>query len=230
MSANWTWAHCTGVFQGFNSKPDQTATVAGNPLFDRGNCDSDRRNIVNLTAVALTPRFANSLARMIGTGWQVAGIYQFRSGMPISIQDGTDQQLSGIGHQRPNLLVTDPYSGQSGPGAQYFKTLANSSTPAFKAQDQGTIGNLGWNSLVGPTYWDVDLAVSRQFRITEKQALELRADAFNITNSFVSMPPSTAMPGSNAVPSFENISSNDFGRNIIAWPTRKMQFALKYTF
>ena len=224
MSANWTLAHCIGVFQGFNSKPDQTATVAGNPLFDRGNCDSDRRNLVNITAVGVTPQFSNHLVRTLATGWQLAGIYKFQSGMPISIQDGTDQQLSGIGHQRPNLVLPDNVYGDSGPSGQYLNRAA------FRAQDQGTVGNLGWNSLVGPTYWGVDVAVSRQFHLTERQALEFRVDAFNLANSFVSMPPSTAMPGSNAVPSFENISSNDFGRNIIAQPARKTQFALKYSF
>lgn len=78
--------------------------------------------------------------------------------------------------------------------------------------------------------WDVDLAVSRQFHITESQTLEFRADAFNITNSFVSLPPITAMPGTAQVPNFENFSNSQFGQNLAASPTRKMQFALKYTF
>ena len=24
MNANWTWSHCIGIFQGFNSKPEET--------------------------------------------------------------------------------------------------------------------------------------------------------------------------------------------------------------
>ncbi len=47
ISGNWTWSHCIGVFQGYDSKSDETATVPNNPNFDRGNCDSDRRHIVN---------------------------------------------------------------------------------------------------------------------------------------------------------------------------------------
>jgi hypothetical protein len=225
MSANWTLSHCTGYFQGFNSKPDQTSTVPNNPLFDRGNCDSDRRNIVNITAVAATPRFSGKLTRLVASSWQLAGIYRFTSGMPISIQDGTDRQLSGINHQRPNLLLPNSvYTGNDGPSGQYLNPKA------FALQDLGTVGSLGWNSLVGPTYWDVDLAVSRQFHITERQSLEFRADAFNITNSFVSLPPTTAMPGTAQVPNFENFSNSQFGQNLAASPTRKMQFALKYTF
>jgi len=226
MKANWTWSHCIGYFSGYNSKTDQTVTVPGNPLFDRGNCDSDRRHVVNITAVAMTPRFSNSLVRAVGSGWQLAGIYKFTSGTPISIQDGSDRELSGINHQRPNLV--DPanvYTGQSGPNAKYLNLSA------FALQPLGTVGNLGWNSIVGPTYWDIDMALSREFRLTERQSLQLRADAFNLTNSFVANVASTATPTSAAVPNFESLgSSSQFGLLNAAQPTRKMQFALKYTF
>jgi len=233
MNANWTWSHCIGYFNGYNSKTDQTVTVPGNPLFDRGNCDSDRRHIFNLTAVATTPKFSNNMARMIGTGWQVAGLYRFQSGTPISVQDGSDRNLTGINHQRPNLLTDDPYTGDSGPSARYLKPL----NVGFAPQPLGTVGNLGWNSIVGPTYWGLDLALSREFKIKERQSVQIRADAFNVTNSFVALPPTsgttnntTATPTSAAVPAFANVSNNLFGIINIAWPTRKMQFALKYTF
>jgi hypothetical protein len=74
------------------------------------------------------------------------------------------------------------------------------------------------------------MALSRIFHVWEKHTLEIRADAFNLTNSFVSLPPTTASPGNAAVPSFEAINSNLFGINNAAQPTRKIQFALKYNF
>jgi Carboxypeptidase regulatory-like domain len=230
MSANWTWSHCIGLFQGTRSKADVTVTAPNNPYFDTGNCDSDRRNVANVTAVAQVPQFSNRALRLAATGWQMAGIYRFSSGMPISIQDGTDRELSGLGHQRPNVVLPDAvYTGHTGPGAQYLNPAA------FALQPLGTTGNLGWNSLVGPTYWDLDLALSRQFHIRERQLVELRADAFNVTNSFVSNPPPTVDPTNANVPAFENLSSNQFGQIIAggvygAQPTRKIQFALKYVF
>jgi len=236
MKANWTWSHCIGSFSGYNSKTDQTVTAPGNPLFDRGNCDADRRHLVNITAVAVSPRFSNRLMRTVVSDWQLAGIYRFSSGMPLAIQDGTDRELTGINHQRPNVVNPDAvYTGNSGPSARYLNPAA------FQAQPLGTVGNLGWNSIVGPTYWDIDMALSRKFNITERQAIELRADAFNLTNSFVALPPtaggangatnSTASPTSAAVPAFANLNgANLFGVINSAWPTRKMQFALKYTF
>jgi hypothetical protein len=233
ISANWTWSHCIGYYQGFNSKPEETATNPYNPLFDRGNCDSDRRHIVNLTAVVQAPNLSNRLMHAVVTGWQVSGIYKFISGSPIALQDGTDQELSAINHQRPNLV--DPkavYTGKACGGCFYFNKAA------FAPQPLGTVGNLGWNSVVTPAYWDVDLALSRRFRFHERHVFEVRADAFNIGNNFVpafpgSNPPvqaNTAAPTSPAVPAFVGLNSAQFGQILSAFSTRKIQFALKYNF
>ncbi len=224
-SANWTWSHCLGYYQGFNSKPEETATNPYNPLFDRGNCDSDRRHLVSISAVALAPNLANHLAHAVVTGWQLAAIYRFTSGIPVSIQDGTDQELSAINHQRPNLVNPSAvYSGNACGGCLYLNKSA------FAPQPLGTVGNLGWNSITGPAYWDMDLALSREFRIRERQSIQVRGDAFNIANSFVPLLTSTAGPTSPAVPPFDAWNSSQFGQILTAYPTRKIQFALKYTF
>ena len=212
-------------YQGFNSKPDQTATNPYNPLMDRGNCDSDRRHLVNLTVVAQMPKFSSRMMNTVVSGWQLAGIYRFQSGAPFAVQDGTDQELSGINHQRPNLV--DPshvYTGLTCGRCLYLNKSA------FLAQPLGTVGNLGWNNVAGPAYWDIDLALSRQFRFHERHVFEVRADAFNITNTMIPQPPSTAQPTSGAVPAFAAFNSNQFSQILTAYPTRKIQFALKYTF
>ena len=168
---------------------------------------------------------SNNALRTAITGWQLAGIYRFSSGTPLAIQDGTDRELTGINHQRPNLVLPDKvYTGQSCAGCQYLNPAA------FAPQPLGTVGNLGWNSIVGPRFWGLDMALSRNFQIREKQSLQFRADAFNITNSFIPAVTPTANPISSAVPAFVNVSNNLFGQILSAQPTRKLQFALKYTF
>ena len=231
---NWTWSHCIGQLLGYNTKADQTITDPNN-INETGIRHSDRRHIVNLTAVAEVPRFSNTMMRLVASGWKTSFIYRYLSGTPLMIQDGTDQELSTINHQQPNLV--DPnnvYTGHSGPGQFYINKAA------FAPQPLGTVGNVGWNSLVGPGYWDVDMALSREFRITERQKVELRADAFNISNSFVPIAVPTAAGATSASgtqlgapptgPTFALISSPQFGQILSAYPTRKIQFALKYTF
>jgi hypothetical protein len=235
MSANYTLSHCIGYFQGFNSKTEETATSPFNPLFDRGNCDSDRRNIVNLTAVAQAPKFSNKAMSRVVTGWQLAGIYKYQSGAPFAVQDGAgvDPQFSGINHQRPNLVSPDAvYTGQTCGGCFFLNKSA------FLAAAPGTIGNLGWNSVVTPAYWDIDLALSRDFRFRESYVLQVRADAFNLLNSYVpafngTNPPvqaNTAQPTSPSVPAEAALNNTQFGQILNAFPTRKIQFALKLTF
>jgi len=224
-SANWTWSHCTGYFQGFNTKTDQTVTVPNNPLFDKGNCDTDRRQVVNVSVVAPTPRFNNNIARITMSGWQASAIYRFSSGVPLAVQDGTDRQLNGINHQRPNLVLPDQvYTGKSCAGCQYLNPAA------FVPQPLGTVGNVGWNSVAGPQFWGFDMSLSRKFLLREKQDVQFRIDAFNVMNSFIPGPTNTGSPTSAAVPSFANVSNNLFGQILSAQPTRKLQFALRYTF
>jgi len=55
---------------------------------------------------------------------------------------------------------------------------------ALAAPAPGTYGNVGYNSIVGPRYWEWNEAISRQFQIREQQRIEIRAEAFNVTNSF----------------------------------------------
>src|SRR5204862_43295 len=61
VSGNYTYSHCIGPYAMFGAMGPHVDDTYVNPYdreFDRGNCDTDRRNIFNLTAVADTPRFS----------------------------------------------------------------------------------------------------------------------------------------------------------------------------
>jgi hypothetical protein len=217
VSGNYTLSHCTGVLADINSAgppADETGTKPGDRDFDRGACVSDRRHIFNSTVVALTPQFANRTVRMLASGWTVSGIYRWSAGQPLNIESGVDRTLTGVLRQRPNQILADPYSDRSGgPLTQWLNPAA------FALPDLGTYGNVGYNSIVGPAQWSFDMAVSRQFRFRETQRFEVRAEAFNVTNSFRPQNPATALN-----------NTATFGQIRTAQDPRIVQFALKYVF
>jgi len=220
VTANYTWSHCIGPLAQFNSMGpfgDETYTDPDNRDFDRGNCDTDRRYIFNLTSLAETPQFANPTLRMLGSGWKLSGIYRRSAGAPLNILAGSDRALNGVvrgsGPQRASQVLGDPYGDRSG------RPLTNFLNPAaFTQPAAGTFGNNGRNSIKGPYTWAFDVSLSRSFRLREAQRLEVRAEAFNVTNSF--------RPGSpNQV-----LSNNTFGQLRTSDDPRILQFALKYVF
>jgi hypothetical protein len=219
VNANYTLSHCIGpyatLYGSLSLWPYETYTNPTNRDFDRGNCDSDRRHIFNVTGLASTPKFSNRTLRIVATGWRFAGIYKYSSGDPLNILAGTDRALNGIMNQRANQISSDAL-GDARPFAAYLNPKA------FAIPDLGTIGNIGHNSISGPGIWGLDMAVSRVFNLREMQRLELRVEAYNLTNSF--------KPGDPNV----TVSSNTFG--VIRTPAtsggdpRILQFALKYVF
>ncbi len=226
VSGNYTWSHCIGDFADLNSAgpaTDETLTNPANPKSDRGNCDSDRRHVVNWTTVATMPQFANPTARRLASGWRLSGIYRISSGAPLNITSGQDNALVGTTNQRADQVLASAYGDRSGrPGTNYL------SRTAFAVPAAGTFGNVDRNSLRGLKTWSFDLSLSRLFRITESQRIEVRAEAYNVTNSFRPVDPTTGAPGSAG--RLVNLSSGTFGVIRDSMDPRILQFAMKYLF
>jgi hypothetical protein len=69
------------------------------------------------------------------------------------------------------------------------------------------------------------MALSRAFKLAETQRLELRAEAYNVTNSFR---PAFTTTGASLLGL--SLASNTFGQVRSSLDPRIMQFALKYVF
>ena len=92
LNTNYTWSHCIGlqdigstalnpganyINQGYGQNSGPV-----NRDLDVGNCAQDRRQIANITLVAITPQFSNKATRMLGSGWTLATSFVARSGAP----------------------------------------------------------------------------------------------------------------------------------------------------
>jgi hypothetical protein len=217
IGANHTWSHCSDD----TPKPADQVRFGDPDLYrklatDWGNCNSDRRHVFSLSAVADTPQFAARALRAVASGWRASGLYRFSTGSYLTLTGGTNRSLSG-GTQVPNQILPDPYLNKK--GLDYLNPRA------FEQPAIGTFGNVGPRNILGVGTWGFDLALSRTFRLGETQRLEFRAEAFNLTNSF-RREFSVVREGNQATV----LSSNVFGRIDAALDPRIMQFAFKYVF
>jgi len=179
--------------------------------------------------VVESPQFSGRILHAVGSGWRLAGIYGWFSGSVVNVIAGTDRALTaikgadGMVLQRGNQISVNPYGVKSGRPLSNWLNRA-----AFDIPPLGTFGNIGRNSVYGPATWNFDLALSRAFRLHENQRVEVRAEMFNVPNSFRPGPVSTPANATNVVQGA--LSNAQFGQIRTALDPRIMQFALKYAF
>jgi hypothetical protein len=154
------------------------------------------------------------IANAIAGGWSLDGIMQKRSGLPVNVLAGLDlvrnQRPAG---DRPNLVPgVDPYQAQ---GLQWLNKAAfDSQTP----YNQKVYGNLGFNAVRGPGGFTWDAALHKRFKVTERNSITLRLEAFNLLNHIVFSNPVASVTS----PQFGLITSGSSGR--------AFQLAAKYMF
>ena len=213
LNGNYTLSRCYGdnTTGGFPQLA-QGPTNPDDPSADRGYCVQDRRHLGNLTVGVETPQFDSRALAVLASGWRVSGIFNARSGSPLNITTGRDLAFNGqrFQEQRVNQVSDDVYGD----------TLAAYLTRAAFAQPaSGTFGNYERNSLRGPAFWTVDMALSRLIAFGATQSVELRIEAFNLLNNF-----NWGNPGT-------NLNAGTFGRiTTNTGDMRILQFGIKYGF
>jgi hypothetical protein len=147
------------------------------------------------------------------SNWSLAPLVRYTSGLPVNPMTGKDVSLTGVGNDRPNVISSTMYTGAAH-GLKYQYVNPN----LYTANVAGTFGNASHNSLRGPGYFDVDLALSREFKAYEKLTLSVRAEAFNLFNH-----PNFVAPNG-------NIASSNFGQITTANDPRILQASMKLIF
>jgi hypothetical protein len=213
LYSNFTWSHCI-------SDVDFTGELAGtvyqnpnNRAGERGNCGFDRRLNYNASAVYASSGIGNRFAQHLTSGWQLSPIFTAYTGQPINLSDGgKDISLSGQLLDRPNVVSPNSVI----PSSQTQKSWFNQA--AFATQPTGTFGNLGRFAIYGPGTWNIDIAGSRTFKLTERFNLQARADVFNILNHA-----NWGTPGT-------SITATNFGQITSFSSPRIIQLAMKLTY
>jgi hypothetical protein len=163
---------------------------------------------------------AKGAAGAILGGWQVAGIFIAQSGTPVDIRSAGASLRAPGNQQRPNLNGEQNVIGDIGPGKQYFDTSVYSAAPA------NTFGNMARNAGPrGPGYINMDASVVKRIKANGRYALELRVDAFNVTNT-----PHFANPGRDfGTATFGQVNAT-LGPGDGATGPRLVRFGARFTF
>jgi hypothetical protein len=184
-----------------------------------------RQNLVASYDYQLPPldRISNR-AKALTRGWAISGITRVCSGFPVTLKSNGDNSLMGSipnGVNNYSLDLPDynaaplELNGNPRNGRPYFNT------GAFRANALGTPGNASRRSFYGPGAFNSDIALLRDFRLSDSKALQFRLESFNTFNHTQFFGPASVNG---------NIDSPGFGQVVKAAPPRLMQVALKLTF
>jgi hypothetical protein len=121
--------------------------------------------------------FRSGFARWVLGDWQVTGIFSAYTGTPLNLTFSSATLNAPGNGNRPNLNGKPEMFGAVGPGALWFDTSK------FSAPATASFGTAGKNILSGPGLVNLDFSVFRKLPVTERLGAELRAEAFNLTNT-----------------------------------------------
>lgn len=229
--ASYTWAHSID-----NVSLDSSIEAPSfnlDPRQERGPSDFDIRQAASAAVTYDLPspgkdKFLSPLLR----NFSFDGIFTARTAPPVNVITGANP-IGGNLIARPDLNATVPLylDDPLAPGGRRINRAAF-------IIPVGRQGNLGRNALRGFGLWQLDLALRRQFQLTDRVNLQLRAEAFNIFNhpnfgdperqlSFANFGVATAMLGRSLGAGGSNGGFNPLYQ--VGGP-RSIQLALKLAF
>jgi hypothetical protein len=175
--------------------------------YENGYNNFDVRHTFNLSVLYSVPfghgrRFgadAGTLTQAVLGGWEVGGIVNARSGLPVPVQivrpDIVYQDAAGNIFANPAAgraaIINVPGGGASRnvrrpdliPGVDPFIKdggLLFLNPAAFATPAPGTFGNLERNSIHGPGSKQVDMFFAKHFNAGARRDIEIRAEVFNM--------------------------------------------------
>jgi len=209
---HYTWSHALGdVVVGSSS------AAYYNPLnlnASYGNLNFDNRHQVAGDFVWTQPhRFSSRMVNSLAGGWTLGGKLYLYSGSPFSVVDSKiSAQINSAGTGLPSSGILADVVSPSAVGSDCGKVAISAaclskssfatynSTSGVSAPIQTDWGNIAPNSFYGPGYFDIDMQLTRDFRIKERARLTFGLAGYNVLNH-----PNFANPSG-------SVSSNSFGR------------------
>jgi hypothetical protein len=203
------------------------------PRLGYGSGDFDRRHVFSLTNVLELPfgrgqRFmgnAKGVENRLISGWSLSGTTLWTSGPPFSptYNPTSCARDRDTGPCQPNVVGTVHITGSRD---GYFATAAPLLQPGetsgpWQRPLAGTFGNVGRNSLRGPSFYQTDLSLAKSVHLTESLDMQFRWDVYNAFNRVNLGQPFSCVDCPNG---------GQINAPAIGAMQRQMQFALRIAF
>jgi hypothetical protein len=164
------------------------------PRVAYGPYDQNRTLVWVLNTVYQLPfgkgkRFASNASgamNYIIGGWQISDTTNWSSGLPWTpTLNSCSSEINSAAPCRPNSGASGFTKGPQGfdPINHLYRFFTPTTVGgAFLDPGAGLIGNVGFDSMWGPSIFTTDMSISKDFRLTERFDLKFQMDAFNIFN------------------------------------------------
>lgn len=235
FDAHYTWSKGLGVSGGdigayYGSDPAiNLQTDFDNLRLDRGPNTGDARQRFLADWIYKLPQFgrANGFLKTAFGGWEAAGIFNTRTGEPLTLTQPCpsyhcrpDHAAGSVNPILPNWEFNHTTRCVVGArcGIQYINRTAFVAVPLNPvSRIAARPGNVANGYLRNPLTWNVDLALSKNFKVRETMNLQVRADMFNTLNHVNYGSPNT------------DVTSASFGEINSAGGMRVVQFNARLT-
>jgi hypothetical protein len=247
LDFNYTFSHSLDDASGLQTADAFGGVFILNPLRQRdsyANSDFDTRHIINANGVWEFPfgrgrKFFSKINRAADAflgGWQLTGIFRWNSGLPISTPFDDARWATNWNAQSNTVRIRDVETCPER-GGRLFGCNTLAAYQSFRNAYPGEAGDRNVFRL--PGYFNLDMGVSKSFGLpwNEKHKLQLRVEAFNVTNTQrMSAPDTGSRTGyglgldPQTFTSLDDIPPNWAKFIGIQGAPRSMQFGIRYSF
>ncbi len=193
---NYTLSHSLDDASGLQTGGVFGALFIQNPILQHdwyGNSDFDIRHLINANSIWELPfghgrkylSGTNSVTDAVVGGWRLSGIFRWNSGLPISTPFDDARWATNWNVQSNTVRINSIGSCPDRGGVNAPKLFGCDPTGIYRNLRNARPGESGErNTLRLPGYFSLDMGLAKKFKMPwEGHSLELRLEAFNVTNT-----------------------------------------------
>jgi hypothetical protein len=243
--SNFTWSKALSSLAVVQATSEATATDPYNLNLGYGPAGFDRKFVYNLFFVYQPPYYKgqSGLVGHILGGWTVAPIFAVGTGVPMILGtvngggqgfgEGDSTNFFAQGESENAIPITNLPTSSVHKVSGNFPNLYGNPSAVYNQVRQPILGldekDGGWGFPRGLGYWNIDLSIKKNFKITERFNVEAQAVFTNLFNHVVFFDP--GFGGAEGNDYLDTSSPSSWGTVAGQGNTpRTMEFGLRFNF